>query len=156
MTVPEELDLTEDATSAAVHRVGLRSYRVEADLIGFDIPALHETQAQLRARPLRWLGCRAEGTVVAFIAWTEEPEESPKESTVDIDRLCVDPAWFRRGLASTLLRALLDRTTGNVTVSTGADNTPATTLYERAGFTRTGTIEPAPGLRIATFALQRR
>ncbi|MGH3864275.1 GNAT family N-acetyltransferase [Actinokineospora sp.] len=146
---PEELDLTDDATAAAVHAVGLRSYRVEADLIGFDgIPPLHESLADMRAQRLRWLGCRADGVPVAFIAWAQD-------EVVDIDRLCVDPAWFRRGLATTLLRALLDRTTGDVVVSTGAENTPAVSLYERAGFVRTGAVEPAPGLKIATFRLQR-
>jgi ribosomal protein S18 acetylase RimI-like enzyme len=145
---PEPLDLTEDATAEAVHGVGLRAYRVEADLIGHDIPALHETVADVRAKPLHWLGCRADGIPVAFIAWAAD-------GVIDIDRLCVDPAWFRRGLASALVAELLARTEGDVTVSTGADNTPAVTLYERAGFVRTGTIEPAPGLLVATFGLQR-
>lgn len=147
--IPEELDLTDDATASAVHAVGLRSYRVEADLIGFDgIPPLHESLEDMRARPLRWLGCRADGVPVAFIAWAQE-------DVVDIDRLCVDPSWFRRGLATTLLHALLDRTEGDVVVSTGAANTPAVSLYLRAGFARTGTVEPAPGLEIATFRLER-
>ena len=145
---PEPLDLTDDATAVAVHRVGLRAYRVEADLIGHDIPALHETVADIRVKPLRWLGCRADGVPVAFIAWTDD-------DGIDIDRLCVDPAWFRRGLAAALVAELLARTDGDVTVSTGADNTPAVTLYERAGFARTGTIEPVPGLLVATFGLQR-
>ncbi|MGQ0839006.1 GNAT family N-acetyltransferase [Actinokineospora sp.] len=145
----DDLDLSDDATAQAVHAVGLRAYRVEADLIGFDgIPALHESLAELRARPLRWLGCRSGSVPVAFLAWDQTDE-------VDIDRLCVDPAWFRRGLARALLAALLDRTEGDVVVSTGADNTPAVTLYERVGFERTGTLEPEPGLRLATFRLQR-
>ncbi|WP_222719876.1 GNAT family N-acetyltransferase [Actinokineospora xionganensis] len=149
--IPEELDLADDATATAVHAVGLRSYRVEADLIGFDgIPPLHESLADMRAQPLRWLGCRADGVPVAFVAWRQDGTD-----TIDIDRLCVDPSWFRRGLATTLLRALLDRTEGDVTVSTGAENTPAVSLYQRAGFLRTGTAEPAPGLEIATFRLQR-
>lgn len=147
--IPEELDLTDDTTAIAVHAVGLRSYRVEADLIGFDdIPPLHESLEDMRAQPLRWLGCRADGVPVAFITWAQD-------DVVDIDRLCVDPSWFRRGLATTLLHALLDRTEGDVIVPTGAENTPAVSLYVRSGFTRTGTVEPAPGLKITTFRLQR-
>ncbi|WP_436499319.1 GNAT family N-acetyltransferase [Actinokineospora sp. HUAS TT18] len=145
---PEPLDLSDDATAAAVHRVGLRAYRVESELIGHDIPALHESVAEVRAKPLRWLGCRADGVPVAFVAWTDT-------DGVDIDRLCVDPDWFRRGLGSALVTELLARTEGDVTVSTGADNLPAITLYERAGFARTGTVEPVPGLLVATFALKR-
>ncbi|GLZ37283.1 GNAT family N-acetyltransferase [Actinokineospora sp. NBRC 105648] len=144
-----ELDLADDVVARAVHVVGRRAYRVEADLIGFDgIPALSESLADMRSRPLRWLGAVDDATPVAFLAWSGPP--------VDVDRLCVDPGWFRRGLGTRLLGELLERTTGAVTVSTGADNSPAVALYERAGFTRTGTVEPVPGLRVATFALQRR
>ncbi|MDQ3404856.1 MAG: GNAT family N-acetyltransferase [Actinomycetota bacterium] len=143
---PEELDLSDEDTARAVHEVGLRAYRVEADLIGFDgIPALRETLPEMRALALRWRGCRAGGVVVAFVAWADG----------DIDRLCVDPAWFRRGLATTLLRDLVARTEGDLSVTTGAENAPAVALYERAGFTRTGTLEPEPGLRLAAFRLQR-
>ncbi|MCP3805189.1 GNAT family N-acetyltransferase [Allokutzneria sp. A3M-2-11 16] len=145
------LDLGDDRTAEAVHRIGLLAYRVEADLIGFDgIPALHETLAEMRAEPLRWLGAvTPDGEPVAFLAWQRTPE-----GEVDIDRLCVDPAWFRKGLASALVDEVL-REDGPVVVSTGAANTPAITLYERKGFARTGTISPAPGLDLATFRLDR-
>ncbi|PWW63073.1 GNAT family N-acetyltransferase [Actinokineospora spheciospongiae] len=143
-----ELDLRDDRVAARVHAVGLRAYRVEADLIGFDgIPALGESMARMRALPLRWLGVAAPEPV-AFLAYTTD-------DVVDVDRLCVDPDRFRRGLARALLTALLERTTGDVVVSTGAANTPAITLYERAGFTHTGTVSPVAGLTIATFRLQR-
>ncbi|SDM63975.1 Acetyltransferase (GNAT) family protein [Allokutzneria albata] len=145
------LDLEDDRTAQAVHRIGLRAYRVEAELIGFDgIPALHETLAQMRAEPLRWLGAVIpDGEPVAFLAWRRTPG-----GEVDIDRLCVDPGWFRKGLAGALVDEVL-REDGPVIVSTGAANTPAITLYERKGFVRTGTISPAPGLDLATFRLDR-
>lgn len=146
---PEDLDLADDTTAAAVHAVALRAYRIEADLIGFDeIPPLRETLAEMRTQPLRWLGIRADGGPVAFLAWSSDP-------VVDIERVCVDPEWHRRGLARKLVSALLDRTSGDVVVSTGAANAPAVALYERAGFVRTDTIEPVPGLKLATFLLQR-
>ncbi|MCX5379393.1 GNAT family N-acetyltransferase [Streptomyces sp. NBC_00091] len=147
------LDLTDDATAAAVHRVGRAAYAVEAQLIGFDgIPALGESLERMRARRLRWLGAVAEGGAVAgFLAWEET------EDGVSIDRLCVDPARFRRGIGSLLVRHALtelfpDRPVG---VTTGADNTPAVTLYERHGFTRGADFSPVPGLRMASFTLRR-
>lgn len=147
---PEDLDMADEATARAAHEVVLAAYRVEADLIGSDaIPALRETLADLRALPLRWLGTRAGGVPVAVLGWTREG------GVVDIDRLCVHPSWFRRGLARALLTTLLDRADGPVTVSTGADNAPAVALYTRFGFTRTGTVEPVPGLLVATFRLDR-
>lgn len=140
-----ELDLTDATTARAVHRIGLRSYAVEAALIGSDaIPALHETVADVRALPLRWLGAHVAGVLAGFVAWTRE------DGVVDVDRLCVDPDFFRRGLARRLVGAVLDL--GDpVTVSTGADNAPAVALYEGMGFARVGTVEPEPGLRLALF-----
>jgi ribosomal protein S18 acetylase RimI-like enzyme len=150
-----ELDLADETTAAAVHRIGRRAYAVEADLIGFDgIPALRESLEEMQAQPLRWLGARTDdGQIVAFVAW----QHLAGESGIDIARVCVDPAWFRRGLASRLLGHLLadSAPTGQVLVSTGADNIPAITLYERHGFSRVGTTEPAPNLRMAQFRLTR-
>ncbi|MGO4462039.1 GNAT family N-acetyltransferase [Streptomyces sp. M-16] len=144
------LDLTDDATAGAVHRIGRAAYAVEAELIGFDgIPALGESLAELRARPLRWLGAvSGDGTVAGFLAWEAAPE-----GVVALDRLCVDPAWFRRGIASLLLRhALAEPFAGRtVEVTTGADNTPAVTLYERLGFVRGADFSPVPGLTMASF-----
>lgn len=151
-----ELDLADETTAAAVHRIGRRAYAVEADLIGFDgIPALRESLEEMQAQPLRWLGAKtAGGQIVAFVAW----QHLAGEGGIDIARVCVDPAWFRRGLASRLLGHLLadSAPTGHVLVSTGADNLPAIALYERHGFSRVGTTERAPNLRMAQFQLTRR
>ncbi|MEU9038223.1 GNAT family N-acetyltransferase [Streptomyces sp. NPDC048352] len=148
---PRPLDLTDDATAAAVHRIGRAAYAVEAELIGFDgIPALGEDLEAMRARPLRWLGAvTGAGAVAGFLAWEETRDG------VSVDRLCVDPAWFRRGVASLLLRhALTELFPGRpVEVATGADNTPAVTLYGRHGFTRGADFSPVPGLRMASFTL---
>ncbi|MEU6817916.1 GNAT family N-acetyltransferase [Streptomyces sp. NPDC046860] len=152
--VMAELSLTDEATAAAVHRIGRHAYAVEAELIRFDgIPALLESLEEMRAQPLRWLGAMAEGEITAFVAWRDLPE-----NLIDIERVCVDPRWFRRGLAAALLRHLLtDLAPGrDALVSTGADNRPAVALYERLGFSRIDTIEPAPGLRLARFRLTRR
>ncbi|MET9322178.1 GNAT family N-acetyltransferase [Streptomyces sp. NPDC003038] len=151
------LDLTDDTTAYAVHRIGRAAYRVEAELIGFDgIPALRESLADMRARPLRWLGAVSGdggggggGEIAGFVAWAEEADGG-----VCLDRLCVDPAWFRRGVASLLLRHVLaevlpDRT---VEVTTGCGNAPAVTLYERLGFVRGADFSPVPGLRMASFS----
>ncbi|MFD8950673.1 GNAT family N-acetyltransferase [Streptomyces xanthophaeus] len=144
------LHLSDDATAEAVHRIGLAAYAVEAQLIGFDgIPALRESLAELRARPLRWLGAvSATGGIAGFLAW-----EEAANGVVHLDRLCVSPAWFRRGVASALLdHALTGTFPGRtVAVTTGAANLPAVTLYEGRGFVRGADFSPAPGLRMASF-----
>ncbi|MET9960157.1 GNAT family N-acetyltransferase [Streptomyces sp. NPDC006326] len=144
------LDLNDDRTAAAVHAVGRAAYAVEAELIGFDgIPALRESLAEMRERPLHWLGAvDGSGAIAGFLAWEEEPDGS-----VCVDRLCVDPSWFRRGIASLLLRHLLTEALPGrrIIVTTGAANTPAVALYARLGFVRGATFSPAPGLLMASF-----
>lgn len=151
---PTALDLSDDRIAEAVHTVGRRSYAVEAEIIGFDgIPALRESLVDMRAESLRWLGICDPATElpVAFIAYAVEAD-----GTVDIDRLCVDPDWFRKGLARTLLTHLIETNpAADVVVSTGAANVPAVTLYTLAGFTPTGTSSPVPGLEMAHFRLTR-
>ncbi|GGQ15353.1 MULTISPECIES: GNAT family N-acetyltransferase [Streptomyces] len=144
------LDLSDDATADAVHRIGRAAYSVEAEIIGFDgIPALRESLPEMRAQALRWVGAVSEGGELAgFLAWEEEPD-----GDIGIDRLCVDPAFFRRGVASLLLRhALAELFPGRpVRVTTGAANAPAVRLYEALGFTRGADFSPAPGLVMASF-----
>ncbi|MFD8983429.1 GNAT family N-acetyltransferase [Streptomyces sp. NPDC059564] len=146
------LDLGDDATAAAVHRIGRAAYAVEAELIGFDgIPALRESLPDMRARALRWLGAvTPDGEIAGFLAW-EETAGGP----VCLDRLCVAPAWFRRGIASLLLRHVLTEVFPDrvVEVTTGAANAPAVALYERLGFVRGADFSPVPGLTMASFEL---
>jgi ribosomal protein S18 acetylase RimI-like enzyme len=147
-----ELDLTDERTAREVHRVGLRAYAVEAGLIGHDgIPALTETLDELRAAPLSWLGALDDDRAVGLLAWTRTAG-----GELDVDRLCVDPGWFRRGVARRLLAHLLAaEPVGDVLVSTAAANEPALRLYRSAGFVVTSTREPVPGLRLSALRLSR-
>ncbi|MFF8259638.1 GNAT family N-acetyltransferase [Streptomyces virginiae] len=165
------LDLADDATAHAVHRIARAAYAVEAEIIGFDgIPALHESLPEMRAQDLRWVGAVSEGGELAgFLAWEEEPDGGTGTGTgtgagigpdpdpgpgIGIDRLCVAPAFFRRGVASLLLRhALAELFPGRpVSVTTGAANAPAVRLYEGLGFVRGADFSPAPGLTMASFS----
>lgn len=129
------------------------SYRVEADLIGFDgIPPLHETLAALRACGETFRGdVRDGGALAGALSYRREG------GLVDIHRLMVDPGWFRRGVASGLLADLLEREAdaARFVVSTGAANAPAIALYERLGFVRAGEREVAPGVLLAELSLHR-
>lgn len=144
--IVEQLDLTERSTASELLLIQQAAYRVEAELVGFDgIPPLHETLDELIARPLAWLGIRAhDGSVAAALAYTETPGH------IDIDRLVVAPAHFRKGMASALVSSLDPGV--RITVSTGTLNTPAHRLYEVHGFRRTRDEMIAPGLSITHFA----
>ena len=112
----QPLDLSSPTVARQVLALQRAAYRVEADLIGFDmIPPLLESHAELQAQQLCWRGITdEEGQVVAAIGYTVTRDG------IDIDRLMVAPARFRDGLAVELL-AVLDPQS-SVTVSTGAVN----------------------------------
>ncbi|MEU3753346.1 GNAT family N-acetyltransferase [Streptomyces olivoreticuli] len=146
------LDMADERTAVTTHHIGRSAYAVEAELIAFDgIPALRESLEEMRAQPLNWLGAVHENTLAAFVAWREDTDP------VEIDRLCVDPEWFRQGLAARLMTHLLTEIVPDrdIVVTTGAANDPAVALYKRLGFTRGEDFQPVPGLNMAHFEMRR-
>jgi GNAT superfamily N-acetyltransferase len=145
-----EISPADDPLGADLLALQKAAYAVEAELIGDDrIPPLHESLAELRAQPLRWLGAVDEDRRLAgAVAWEETAAE------VDVNRLVVHPSALRRGIGRALVKEVLARAGARrVVVSTGRDNTPARTLYERLGFALVGEAEVIPGLWIANYAL---
>ncbi|MFI7703320.1 GNAT family N-acetyltransferase [Nonomuraea sp. NPDC049480] len=145
-----EITPAEDSLGAELLALQKAAYAVEAEIIGDDrIPPLHESLADLRAQPLRWLGAVDEdGRLAGAVAWEETAGE------VDVNRLVVHPGALRRGIGRALVKEVLARAGARrVVVSTGRDNTPARTLYERLGFALVGEAEVIPGLWIAHYAL---
>jgi ribosomal protein S18 acetylase RimI-like enzyme len=125
------LDLADDATVAELVALQRASYGVEAELIGApSLPPMHETPEQLRACGETFLGLRRTGRLVGAVAYKRD------DGTVDIHRLVVHPAAFRRGVATDLLDALEAREADarHWIVGTSAANAPALALYERRGF----------------------
>ncbi|MFE0589651.1 GNAT family N-acetyltransferase [Micromonospora echinospora] len=168
MDIRELTPAGDGAVARALLRIQRAAYAVEAALIGDDrIPTLHETLDDLRAAPLRWLGAVTTGAgsavgpteaassrapepadrLVGAVAWTEDA------TTLDIDRLVVDPVAHRRGVGRMLVGAVLSRAGDRtVVVATGRANRPARALYESSGFTALGDAEPVPGLWITRYA----
>jgi ribosomal protein S18 acetylase RimI-like enzyme len=144
LPTPSPIDARDPATAARVVEIQQAAYAVEAELIGFaGIPPLRDTIEDVIAHDLRWLGVLAEGRLAAVIGYTVT------DNRVDIDRLAVDPAYARRGMAAVLVRqATAGRRT---TVSTGTTNAPATALYTSLGFTAVGRREITPGVEITNF-----
>lgn len=139
------LDLGDDATLSSLITLQRAAYAVEAELIGApSLPPLSETPEQLRASGESFLGARVGGRLAGAVSWKRD------EDTVDIHRLVVDPAMFRRGIAGALLDELEAREAGAAhwTVGTGAANAPARALYERRGFTTTGERIVPGGVRV--------
>jgi ribosomal protein S18 acetylase RimI-like enzyme len=128
--VIELLDHCSEDVAIQIHDVFRRSYRVEAELVGKTaFPPLQRSASHIQAAGGRFLGHRIGSDLAAVI------EYSLSESRLSIDSLVVDPRYFRRGLASKILRSLLDRVdwrTANV--ETAVANQPAIALYEKFGF----------------------
>lgn len=122
------------------------AYAVEARLIGDTrIPPLHETEQELVSSGLYWIAA-FEGThLIGAVGYTIE------NKLVDLARLIVDPQHRRRGVGAGLVATVANLAPCAV-VSTGRDNVPARTLYERQGFTHESDIEVVPGLWVSRYS----
>ncbi len=123
------------------------SYAVEADLIGCaEIPPLLEGVRAITQLDLTILGVTERGDLVGIVGYRREAE------SVDIDRLAVHPAQFRRGYGRKLIEAVhvREESAEQFMVSTGADNLPAIALYGALGYRLVGE-ETSQGIRIAHF-----
>ena len=144
------LDHTDPRIAARIVELQRASYAVEADLIGFDaIPTRLETPAQVARLDLTILGAvDDDGRLVGVLGYRR------LGNIVEIDRLAVDPPWFRRGIARSLIEEV-HRHEADATafaVSTGAGNTPAITLYEKLGYAREPDVPSSSGPNLARFA----
>jgi ribosomal protein S18 acetylase RimI-like enzyme len=142
------LDLSDASIASQLLELQREAYRVEADLVGSnDIPPLRETLPELQACAETFLGALADGVLAGAISWKLDGD------TIDLHRLVVHPAHFRRGIGVALVRAALaaELSVRRAIVQTGAANAPAVALYRQEGFEPAGEIEPVPGLRVACF-----
>ncbi|MFC4809684.1 GNAT family N-acetyltransferase [Paenibacillus sp. GCM10023250] len=147
MDMIRPISLTDPAAVRELLEVQRAAYRIEAELIGFDaIPGLRDTEETLGACGETFYGRYESGALAGAISFKTDAD------VVDIHRLVVHPAWFRKGIGESLLRHVLAQYAGRVErflVATGAANLPALRLYRKLGFAESRTFEPVPGLRIA-------
>jgi len=145
MATPRRLDLADPDTLRQLWELQRAAYAVEAELIGFDgIPPLHESPQELRGCGESFLGLDDDTGLAAAVSWTRL-----QDGTLDICRLMVHPRAHRRGLATALLDSL-DRLepAARAVVATGTANRPALALYQRRGFTPTGTRQIGPATTV--------
>lgn len=126
------------------------SYRIEADLIGFDnIPPLHDTVDIISETEETFYGLYIEEKLAGIVSYMVEG------GVFDIYRMAVHPNYFRKGIGDRLLTYMLkigqDEFVEKFVVSTGMKNEPAKQLYFKHGFKFTANREVAGGLMISTF-----
>lgn len=120
------------------------SYAVEAELIGFDrMPPLVEKVQDVTNLALTILGSVDGSELQGLLGYDRVG------SVIDIDRLAVHPACFRRGIGRSLMEALhlREADASRFDVSTGAENFPAVNLYRRLGYEQ-GAVETTHGVRL--------
>lgn len=141
------LDLKNNTIAERVLEIQHRAYRIEADLIGFDgIPPLHETLDDLRSSEETFIGYLVDDVLAGVLSYIII------DSTLDIGRLVVHPAYFRQGIGKALVE-YVETIEGiqKLIVSTGALNTPARQLYKRLGYQLVEEVLLMAGLSIAHY-----
>jgi ribosomal protein S18 acetylase RimI-like enzyme len=140
----ETLDLHAPGVAEELLRVHLAGYEEEARLLGADdFPPLRRTIGDLRAAASRFLGCFDGGRLVGYVELEDLGEE------LLIASLVVDPAAFRRGVGTALVRRAIETAWERpVAVGTGVDNAPARELYAKLGFVERERRTVAGGIRV--------
>ena len=88
--------------------------------------------------------------LVGAVAWTDVGDH------VDLAKVMVSPPAMRRGVATAMLRRVLDTTERrDVIVSTGRNNDPAVSFYARHGFVHDVDEHVPPGIWTSRFRLPR-
>ena len=132
------------AFARALLRLQHEAYGTQADLIGnrglLSLAADVDSLPAWRGRYLvGWDGTNLLGA----LAWRSDGSEA------DLDRLMVDPAVHRQGVATRLLATLLERVgAGPIRTYTASANRPGLALYDRFGFQKEGEDETATGISI--------
>ncbi len=147
-----ELPLDDPDALKSIVRLFRRSYRVEADILGLDdFPPLRRSVEDFQVCGHEFVGAFADDQLAAAVelSWTTP-------SCLSLDSLVVDPDFFRRGLARSLIQEVLAaKAWEKVVVETAVGNEPAINLYSSLGFRETNrfwvtkTIEKVAFERIA-------
>ena len=126
----ERIDHRQKPMARQIYSVFQRSYRVEARLLGVSLfPPLHSTIQDIQLRHSDFYGYWQGGSLAAVA------ELDVGMHSVTICSFVVDPDYFRQGIGSHLLDAVLSYFPGrDMVVETGLDNHPAIALYHKKGF----------------------
>ena len=146
----KRLQLTEDIVLNKILELQRASYAVEAQLLGFDgIPALTETVEALKCCKEEFYGYFFEDSLAGIISY------KIIGTSLDIHRVAVHPAFFRKGIADKLLEYIeginINQGLKNIIVSTGSANLPAIRLYYKHGFIRSGEKQVSEGVYVTFF-----
>lgn len=143
-----KIDLSDFNVRTEIVKLLKVSYLVEAKLINFyDIPGLSEDEEKILESNETFYGFKTDSILSGIISY------KVIGNVLDIHRLAVHPRYFKRGIATALIKET-ESANSDITkfiVSTGKENLPACEFYEKLGFKKTGEKEVAKGLIISNF-----
>ena len=133
-----------------IRRVFQVSYKIEAELLGAtNFPPLSRPIEDFYNCPNDFVGYYEEHQLVAVVEMKNEA------SSMHIQSLVVDPAYFRRGIARKLIEFVLEHyAITQFTVETGRDNGPARKLYEGFGFVLEKTYTAAENITKVRYQIK--
>ncbi len=143
-----KLEITDRVVAEQVLEIQRTSYRIEAELIGFDaLPPLLETWQDLAQSGELFFGAFIGEDLAGVISYKLQ------DAVLDIHRVMVHPHFFRRGIAQKLVGFVQAREpeAQRVIVSTGTRNHPAVALYLKLEFRVLDNLEVVPELWITRF-----
>jgi len=148
MVLIKKIDSTNPKSAQEVLHIQIPSYKIEADIIGFDdIPPLKDTVDTLQQCGETFFGYYVNEELCGVISIKTEKD------IIDIHRLMVHPKHFRKGIAKLLLD-FIERKKGNyktIIVSTGTKNEPAVAFYVKNGFSKTKETNVTEQLSLTYF-----
>jgi len=126
----EHLDQSAKSTAEEIYLIFQESYTVESNLLGIaNFPPLSRSVKNIRESKNHFWGCY-KNSILAAVA-----EIELKDKLLDIHSFVVSPTFFRQGIGSKLLSAILDSELWKfAVVETGSANKPAILLYQKFGF----------------------
>lgn len=126
----KKLNTRERSIAEKIVDLQRKSYIIEAKLINFyDITTLKDTAESIIECDEIFYGFLEGDELAGIISYKFE------DGLIDIHRVAVDPSFFRKGIAKTLIKFIEESTVAErIVVATGAKNHPAIKLYLSMGF----------------------
>ncbi|MEX0737760.1 MAG: GNAT family N-acetyltransferase [Pseudohongiella sp.] len=149
----ELLDHKDTATAVSIWAIFQESYKVEAKLLAVrNFPPLARTAKSIQHADTVFYCYRLQNHKIAGIV---EVDNELDVDGLSISSLVVRPELFRHGIASKLVRHVLQLAVHRtVIVHTAKLNTPATSLYKKIGFIEKQSWESAEGITLIRLEME--
>ena len=138
-------------TAEKIYAVFQVSYAIEAKILkAVDFPPLKRTIIEFLSSETQFYGYWENKEIAGVI------EIKNNNNSTHIQSLVVDPTYFRRGIASQLIRYLFNNYDSQLfTVETGLANEPAMQLYKSFGFIEINQWDTLHGIRKIKLVLKK-